>query len=156
MNDLHIYGYVFYNSMRYIKGKCPNKASNKFRKELTAYVNLWTFCLDLLYDEITSGNNNTGKLKEYIHLNRTFFSDPYVEGVLRESPAELSREIPIKAISMICEYVSVINIKMINYNENYKDINKYLIALHNLPRCLLKPSDRMYASEDEAIGYSQL
>ncbi|MCH5348765.1 MAG: hypothetical protein J1E40_05530 [Oscillospiraceae bacterium] len=147
-----VYGEVLYRSMRYIKGKCPSKLSNKFKNELSEYLTLWDICLMLLLDEIINKSDNFNKLTEYLNSNRKNFSYIDFDNI---SSHEIQANIPFKTIKLLIDYVSEINIEISDYKNNYIKINRYLFALHNLPRCLLSPSSKEYICQNDAVQYSQ-
>ena len=145
-------GEILYKSMRYIKGKCPSKASQKFKNELSEYMKLWDICLMLLLDEIINKSDNFNKLTEYLNSNKEIFSHIDFDNI---SSYEIQANVPFKAINLLIDHVSEISIEISDYKNNYEKINRYLFALHNLPRCLLSPNYKEYACQNDAIQYSQ-
>lgn len=63
--------------------------------------------------------------------------------------------LPTEAVGLMVKCIAEINICILNYKQNFRKINNYLFALHNLPRCLLNPRLKEYISQKEAIEYSQ-
>lgn len=146
------YGEVLYRSMRYIKGKCPSKISQKFKNELLEYLKLWDICLMLLLDEIINKSDNFNKLTAYLNSTKKEFSHIDFDNI---SSHEIQANIPLKAINLLIYHVSEISIEISDYKNNNEKINRYLFALHNLPRCLLSPDCKEYACQNDAIQYSQ-
>lgn len=153
MNNIYIYGNVLYKSMRHIKGKCSDKRmSRKFKAELQNDINLWNLCLTLLLDEAVNKTDNISILKKYLNSDTKIFFDDTDENDTVISYVAL----PTEAVGLMVKYIAEINICILNYKQNFRKINNYLVALHNLPRCLLNPRLKEYISQKEAIEYSRL
>lgn len=153
LNSIYIYGNVLYKSMCYIKGKCSDKRmSRKFKTEIQNALNLWNICLTLMLDEAVSKTDNTDILKKYLN------SDPKISisGTDDNDTVLSYTSFPTEAVSLMVKYIAEINICILNYRQNFRKINRYLFALHNLPRCLLSPQLKEYISQKEAIEYSRI
>ena len=152
MNNIYIYGNVLYRSMRHIKGKCSDRMSRKFKTEVQNAINLWNLCLTLLLDEAVNKTDNISILKKYLNSDtKIFFDDTDENDTVRSYVA-----LPTEAVGLMVKYIAEINICILDYKQNFRKINNYLVALHNLPRCLLNPRLKEYISQKEAIEYSQL
>ncbi|MBD5138263.1 MAG: hypothetical protein HDT24_02995, partial [Ruminococcus sp.] len=90
-------------------------------------------------------------LKKYLNSDaKIFFDDTDENDTVRSYVA-----LPTEAVGLMVKYIAEINICILNYKQNFRKINNYLFALHNLPRCLLNPRLKEYISQKEAIEYSQ-
>lgn len=183
MNNIYIYGNVLYRSMRHIKGKCSDKRmSRKFKAEVQNAVTLWNLCLTLLLDEAVNKTDNISILKKYLnscnadieafyrlgneicrhhhrrrHAKRLSLSDTkiFFDDTDENDTVRSYVALPTEAVGLMVKYIAEINICILDYKQNFRKINNYLVALHNLPRCLLNPRLKEYISQKEAIEYSQ-
>ncbi len=154
LSNICLYGEVLYKSMCYIKGKCSNKGmGRKFLNELTDYIDLWNLCMVLLLDEIFNKTEKIDFLIKYLNESNKTFVDMNIDFEHRCDLC-LYTSIPTDAIELMINCILEINIDICDYKRNYKKINNYLFALHNLPRCLLNPQQKEYISQKEAIAYS--
>lgn len=149
MNSIYIYGEILYKSMRYIKGKCSK--TYKFKTEVMEHIRLWNLCLTLMLDEVINKADRSGLLTEYINANRKAFACIDIDHVKTDCPYVA---FPSEAVDLMVGYIAQINIDILNYRQNFRKINRYLFALHNLPRCLLDPRSKEYISQKDAIEYS--
>lgn len=126
--------------------------SRKFKTEIQNALNLWNICLTLMLDEAVSKTDNTDILKKYLN------SDPKISisGTDDNDTVLSYTSFPTEAVSLMVKYIAEINICILNYRQNFRKINRYLFALHNLPRCLLSPQLKEYISQKEAIEYSRI
>lgn len=143
---MYLYGDVLYGTMSCIKGKCSGKRA--FHKELVNYMILWSLSLHLLTDEILNGTDNIDTLKKFLQNNSYKNADMGIYTACSEAAP------PLEAISLMVKIIAEINILMLDFKGKNPEINRYLFALHNLPRCLLSPERMERISQRDAIEYS--
>jgi hypothetical protein len=133
----------------------PEKLSRSKKSELKVHVELWNVLL-LAIMNCDKGNlclQKANEISEFILQNTKLSSkitpDSFIENTVTSS------KYPEKEISFMLLLVFEINIELSKKKANLKKIDLYIRALHNLPRCLLRPGQKEYVNEDDAIGYSE-
>ncbi len=153
MSNIYIYGDILYKSMSYIKGKCSNKRMTyKFKNEVVNYINLWNLCLIFLLDESINKSDKISFLTRYINENKNKFTNVDINFEKIDYSSYVS--FPLEAIELMINCIAEININILNYKHNFRKINNFIFALHNLPRCMLNPQLKEYIGQKEAIEYS--
>lgn len=154
MNKLLFLGEILYQSMTYIKGKLPTKVlSKKLRNELQEYVKLWDIILLVMLDEDDeiSHNITIEKVVNYIYANKLLYSRIIIPET-KSTIVYLKK--PQRALHMMIKLVIEINIELSKKHNDLIIINRYIRALHNLPRCLVSSNSKIFITEDEAINYA--
>lgn len=149
MTDTGLYGIILCRTMCRIKAVTLCK---RRRREISYYLSLWSFTLNLLQDEMANDTDNTALLREYIKAYKFRFYPLDLES--DTDGGDCIRKPPVQAVSAMARLVAQLEIDMADIGGNSEKIWRELHALHNLPRCLLPLNDPWYKREKDVMEFA--